>query len=151
MARRRENPEPVTMLVLLAALAGGAYWAWTASRPKPKKKNKSSLPGTSGPRPKPQPAPEPPPGDLPPQMGDADVQNLSTLGYPLASESVFHFQQDFNLVNSYRIAVQASPILNMTLNEDGVFGPMTRQALQATADMYGTSWPQEVAAARSIA
>lgn len=161
MAKRKKNPEPITIIAIFAA-AGAALYALVRGKKKKdaaakKKKavgNGTTNGGTNGKKPS-KPGTKPKPGGS--QGGgtggltDLDMTTLDFLGYPPVSTSVLAFQKDFNKVNQWLLENGEPVLLNMTLKQDGDIGKDTRNGMDGAVlatDLYDMSWPNLVITAK---
>lgn len=87
---------------------------------------------------------------LPPAQRAADIAMLRRLGYSLDPIIVEVFQIDFNLVMNFRTNLGWT-VFGLTLDDDNIVGPRTREALAEALSMAGgnaDSWNLLVATAR---
>jgi hypothetical protein len=129
-----ENPSPPGRAFFLAAAAGivGTLAIWFLFfRKKDEQPTQKGLPpagGTSGS----SSGGGGGGGSSGSSLSPADQSRLTSLGYAPVAASVLQFQQDFNTVNTKLLQMHLAPISNMSIAQDGIIGPQTREALDAT-------------------
>lgn len=81
------------------------------------------------------------------QMTANDKGNLQSLGYKISATTVGDFQEDFNFVNLWWMDKYGDALVPVSLEEDGLIGPVTREAIARAQDAQnqsGTAWPDLV-------
>lgn len=86
------------------------------------------------------------------QMTSNDKGNLQSLGYSVTNETIKQFQKDFNVTNLWFMDTKGDELLPISLMEDGLIGPNTREAIalaQTAQNKEGVNWRQLVEQARN--